>query len=246
VDEIKVIDVSKHNGIINFDMVKKDGYNHALIRAGYGRLESQKDPTFENNYRNAKAAGLKVGAYWYSYAVTADEAKLEAEVFLKIIKGKQFELPVYLDIEEDKQVKLGKNVCSAMINSFCQTMEKAGYFVGIYTYDNFYKTNIDDETAKRYTCWVARLGSRPTFCKKYDAWQYSWKGKVKGINTDVDLSYMYKDFEPIIKKAKLNGFGEKVKTYNLTATISDIIEEKADVIKKICEQQGMKVTITEK
>lgn len=101
-DTMKGIDVSVHNGDIDWGKVKTDGIGFAIIRAGYGRLASQKDKRFEQNYSGAKAAGIPVGAYWYSYAMNENEARQEADVFLSVIKGKQFEMPVYFDLEEKK------------------------------------------------------------------------------------------------------------------------------------------------
>ncbi len=107
-EDMKGIDVSVHNGDIDWQKVKADGIDFAIIRAGYGKLESQKGQKFEQNYKNAKATGIPIGAYWYSYAMTPEEAELEADVFLSVIKGKQFEFPVYFDLEEKKQFDLGK------------------------------------------------------------------------------------------------------------------------------------------
>lgn len=91
-EDMKGIDVSVHNGDIDWGKVKADGIDFAIIRAGFGRLEKQKDEKFEQNYAGAKAAGIPIGAYWYSYAMTPEEAELEADVFLSVIKGKQFEI----------------------------------------------------------------------------------------------------------------------------------------------------------
>ncbi|HOC34819.1 MAG TPA: GH25 family lysozyme, partial [Ruminococcus flavefaciens] len=109
---MKGIDVSVHNGNIDWGKVKADGIDFAILRAGYGRLVSQKDERFEQNYAGAKAVGLPIGAYWYSYAMTPEEAELEADVFLSVIKGKRFEMPVYFDLEEKKQFDLGKEQVS--------------------------------------------------------------------------------------------------------------------------------------
>ena len=100
---MKGIDVSVHNGKIDWQKVRAAGIDFAILRAGYGRLASQRDNRFKENYAGAKAAGIPVGAYWYSYAMSEDEARLEADVFLSVIKGKQFEFPVYYDVEEKKQ-----------------------------------------------------------------------------------------------------------------------------------------------
>lgn len=111
------IDVSVHNGKIDWQKVRAAGIDFAILRAGYGRLASQKDERFEENYAGAKAAGIPVGAYWYSYAMTPEEAELEADVFLSVIKGKQFEMPVYFDLEEKKQFDLGKEKVSAIMRA---------------------------------------------------------------------------------------------------------------------------------
>ena len=93
----KGIDVSRYQGKIDWKQVAADGVTFAILQAGYGREISQKDPTFETNYAGAKAAGIKVGAYWYSYADTVSRAKQEAAAFLKAIEGKEFDLPLFFD-----------------------------------------------------------------------------------------------------------------------------------------------------
>ena len=98
---IKGIDVSHWQGTnVDFNKVKKAGYDFVMINAGYGKYIGQKDECFETNYKKAKSAGLKVGAYWYSYALTSADAELEAKVFLEAIKGKTFEMPIAFDIED--------------------------------------------------------------------------------------------------------------------------------------------------
>ena len=108
--------MSVHNGDIDWQKVKADGIDFAILRASYGKLESQKDQKFEQNYAVAKAVGIPVGAYWYSYAMTPEKAELETDVFLSVIKGKQFEMPVYFDLEEKKQFDLGKEQVSAIVS----------------------------------------------------------------------------------------------------------------------------------
>ena len=126
------IDVSQWQGNIDFSKVKAAGIKFVIIRAGYGKYISQKDPYFEQNYKRAKAAGLNVGVYWYSYANTAADARAEADVCLQVIKGKQFEYPIYFDLEERSQFNKGAAFCSSLVTAFCDTIEKAGYFAGLY------------------------------------------------------------------------------------------------------------------
>ena len=243
---VKIIDISKHNGSIDFAKVKSDGISGVIIRAGFGRLLSQKDPKFESYYADARAAGLDVGAYWYSYAMSAEEAKTEAAVFAEAIKGKQFELPLYFDIEEKKQVALGKTVCSAMVEAFCGAMEAAGYFAGIYSFDGFFGSNLTADVQSRYSCWAARVENvKPVYCKTYGMHQYTWKGIVKGISGYVDISYCYKDFPTIIKSAELNGYRKKAAAYAVIAKIGGCAEAQASSIAAACSQMGMTVATKE-
>lgn len=243
-EAVKVIDVSKHNGAIDFKAVKESGIYGVVIRAGFGRSISQKDPTFETFYKDAKASGLNVGAYWYSYATSPAEAEIEATVFCKAIEGKSFELPLYFDIEERKQLALGQKVCSEMIDRFCRHLEEKGYFAGIYTFDAFYP-NITDDIKKKYSKWVARVENvRPTRCLDYDLWQYTWKASVKGIIGECDCSNCYKDFPAIIKKAGLNKTAEVTPKYNVTARMANLDKEYASDIAEKCQKLGMTVVVS--
>lgn len=226
---MKGIDVSVHNGSIDWQKVKNAGIQFAILRAGYGRELSQKDAKFEENYRNAKVAGIPVGAYWYSYAMTEDEARLEADVFLSVIKGKQFEMPVYFDLEEKKQFDLGKEKVSAIMRAFLEKVEKAGYFVGLYGSASSLTTHTADDIKSRYTIWLAHWTDKTNYSGAYGIWQYSDKGKVDGISGNVDLDIAYADFPIIIKGKGLNGFGKDTTpepdstTANVTITIGNEI-----------------------
>ncbi len=242
-EPVKIIDISKHNGTINFNEVKKSGIYGVIIRAGYGRSISQKDPTFETYYKDAKDAGLKVGAYWYSYASSPAEAEIEASVFCKAIEGKVFDLPLYYDIEEKKHLALGLRVCSEMIDKFCSHLESKGYFAGVYSFDSFF-TNISDDVKRKYSKWVARVEDvKPVKCTDYDIWQYTWEGKVNGISGDIDISRCYKDFASIVKAKGLNGYSAA--KYSITASVSGLDKIKANAVAEICRQQGMTVKIAE-
>ena len=200
------IDVSKHQGVIDWSKVKTD---FAILRAGFGRYTSQKDPQFERNYAGAKAAGIPVGAYWYSYAKSAEEAREEAKACLQVLKGKQFEFPIYFDIEDSTQGNLGKAVLTAMCEAFCDTLEKAGYFAGVYASTYWFTSKIDHaHLAGKYTIWLAdyRAGYNKTL--KRDMHQYTSNGHVAGISGRVDRNTCTRDFPGTIKKAGLNGFGK--------------------------------------
>lgn len=242
----RVVDVSHHNGDVDFKAIKANGIYGVIIRAGYGKLISQTDKRFEENYEKAKAAGLKVGAFWYSYAYNTTEAEQEAMTFLDVIKGKCFELPVYYDVEEKKHQQLGKPKVSAIIKTFCDTVEKRRYFVGVYSADSWFKDYIDDDVKRRYTCWVAHVENvKPKFIANYDMWQYTWKATFpnnsqNGKKTPFDCNYLYKDFESIIKAKQLNGYAQS-KTFEITAFMRTSSEATAQKTIIGCKELGMTV-----
>lgn len=204
----KGIDVSRWQGNVDFNKVKAAGYEFVMLNAGYGRYISQKDPYFEQNYKNAKAAGLGVGAYWYSYAMNAVEAKKEAEVFLQAISNKQFDYPLAFDIEENKQSNLSMSVLADIVNAFCGCLENKGYYVSLYSYASFLSSKIPASCRARYDIWVAAFDVQKPQYDVYGMWQYTSRGKVNGITGNVDLNYAYKDYPTIIKEAGLNGYSK--------------------------------------
>ncbi len=208
----KGIDVSKHQGTIDWQKVKASGVDFAMIRAGYGRYDNQKDECFEENYKNAKQAGVKVGAYLYSYAKSVDDAKKEAETFLKWISGKQFEYPVAFDVEEKAQSDKGKQFVSDIIRAFCETVEKAGYYVCIYANKYWLDNFVDDDCKKKYDTWLAQWAEKATYSGKYGIWQYSSQGSIDGISGRSDLDESYKDYPSIMKNKGLNGFAASAPT----------------------------------
>ena len=203
---LKGIDVSVHNGSINWNQVKNDGVQFAILRAGYGREASQKDQRFEEYYANVKAVGMPVGCYWYSYATGVEEAKIEAQVCLSIIKGKQFEYPVYFDLEEQKAFATGKSNCSAMVRAFCGELEKAGYFAGLYMSRSPFNSYMEDDIRTKYALWLAEYGSQLNYSGSVGMWQKSSTGRVPGISGNVDMNECYINYPKRIQSAGLNGF----------------------------------------
>ena len=198
------IDLSRHNGSIDWAKVKAD---FVILRAGYGKETNQVDSRFEEYYAGAKAHGINVGTYWYSYAMDEDEARQEADVFLATIKGKQFEYPVFYDVEESKQFELGKEKLSAIIRAFLERVEAAGYFVGLYGSASSLVTHTENDIKEKYTIWLAHWCDRTNYSGAYGIWQHSCKGKVDGIIGDVDLDKCYVDYPERVKAKGLNGFG---------------------------------------
>jgi GH25 family lysozyme M1 (1,4-beta-N-acetylmuramidase) len=202
------IDVSHHQGNIDWQSVKASGkVDFCIIRAGYGKSISQKDAKFEQNYAGCKAQGIPVGAYWYSYAITPAEAEAEARTFLQAIAGKQFEMPVYFDIEEKKALATGKNNVSAIVKAFCNVMEKAGYWCGVYASRAHVQSYFDNEVKNRYSLWLAEWGTKLNYSGgEVGMWQYSDKGKINGIGGSVDMDICYVDYPTVIPAAGKNGY----------------------------------------
>lgn len=221
-DVMKGIDVSKHQGNIDWSKVHVD---FAIIRAGYGKELSQKDEQFENNYAGCKKNNIPCGVYWYSYATSVEEAKKEAKVCLEVIKGKTFEFPIFFDLEEKRQFDLGKKACSEMVQAFCDTLENAGYYAGLYC-STYYLTNFVTEAVRnRYAIWVAQYNDKCTYSGQYGIWQKSSEGKINGINGNVDIDECYIDYKSVIKKKGLNGFSSDDKVNKILDDIKNVYEK---------------------
>lgn len=187
----KCIDVSTWQGSIDFGKVKSAGYDYVIIRAGYGKEKSQKDNMFETNYKNAKSAGLKVGAYWFSYAMSPSTATAEADACLSCIKGKKFELPVYYDMEYQPAMSTSNSNYTKMAVNFCNKLKSNGFKSGVYSSASVYDYLLNRKTLKNngISIWNAQWSS---YCSvPCDIWQYSEKGQVNGISASVDMNYIH-------------------------------------------------------
>lgn len=203
------IDVSVYQGNIVWPKVKAAGIDFAILRAGYGRYASQIDEKFLSNYNGATQAGVKVGAYWYSYATTPAEAKEEAEACIKVLNKRKFDYPIYFDVEEQKAFNTGRNNVSAMIAAFCDTLENAGYYAGVYTSASAASAYFSDNVRKKYDIWVAHWGvSKPAY-DLYGMWQNSDRGSVNGISGAVDTDIAYKDYPKIMEDCGFNGYPKR-------------------------------------
>lgn len=226
------IDVSEHQGVIDWDKVKASGkVDFAILRAGYGKESSQVDKQFERNYSECKRLNIPVGAYWYTYATTVDEAKQEASVFLRTLAGKAFEYPVAFDIEE----KAGLLRASELCDAFCSELEKSGYYTAIYSFKSAFENNISD-IKEKYDTFLSHVGVEQTnYSGDYGLWQYSWTGSIDGISGDVDLDYAYKDYPTIIKSVGLNGFSKSdTQSSNPEKnTLEQILDHIANIDEKI-------------
>lgn len=209
---MEIIDVSKHNGTIDFAGVKAAGVEGVMLRAGYtgwGSYSLNEDPLFENNYAAAAAAGLHVGAYYYSAADTAERARAEAEFFLDRLSGKTFSLPVAFDVENnERQGGLSVPALTDVACTFCEAVERAGYFVSIYASKHWLETKLDWNRISRYDVWLAQWSEKPSYSKPFGMWQYTSGGEVEGVAGRVDRNKAYRDYPSIIREAALNGHGQ--------------------------------------
>lgn len=232
----KGIDVSKYQENIAWKQVKDSGIDFAIIKAGGSDAGFYTDPTYEANYKNAKAVGMPVGAYYIVGSLCVSEADgiADAERFLKMLEGKTFEYPVYIDLELTSPAT--KSGTTDAVLAFCRTMEQAGYFCGIYASDiSGFKDRLDLSRLKSRALWVASYDSKPAYVESYGIWQKSDKGKVPGIVGDVDLDECYVDYPAIIKSRGDNGFPKTTapavkKTMKVTVeyddhTFSGLLEE---------------------
>ncbi|MCR5141552.1 MAG: glycoside hydrolase family 25 protein [Ruminococcus sp.] len=203
--EKKGVDISMYQGEPDFARLSKS-VDFVVIRAGYGRYLSQTDSSFERNYAGCKNHGIPVGAYWFSYATTADEARLEAKACIAAVSGKRFEYPIYYDVEGRSLV--GRAKVSAMCEAFCTELERAGYFAGIYMSRSPAQTMLTKDITKRYALWLAEYGSSLNWTGSVGMWQNSSVGRVAGIEGNVDTDICYIDYPELIKQAGLNGYGK--------------------------------------
>ena len=189
----KGIDVSKHQGTIDWKKVKNDDVEFAIIRIGYGGSAPVKDAKFEENYKNARANGLDVGVYIYSYADTLTDAKTEVNAVINWLGGRDLELPVYFDIEDKKQSILGNTLRTNITKTFCEMIEGAGYWAGIYANKSWLTSKLNMNELNAYTVWVAQWANTNTYKGPYAMWQYTSDGSVNGISGRVDMNYQVKE-----------------------------------------------------
>lgn len=197
------VDVSTYNGDIDWAAVKEDGISFAMIRLGFrGYGESGNlvlDDTFQQNIQGATAAGLDVGVYFFSQAVTVEEAVEEAEYVLSALEGSSITYPVVFDLEqvahdEARTDDLSVETATQVTQAFCQTIAQAGYQPMIYGNVTWLMDRIDLTQLTEYELWLAQYQTTPTFPYSFTMWQYSHQGSVAGIEGNVDLNLLLSPF----------------------------------------------------
>lgn len=244
----KGIDVSKWQGKINWEEVKNYGVEFAILREGYGKNDpKQVDKRLKENYNAAKSVGIPVGVYHYSYADSITDAINEAHFCLENIQGYNLEYPVVLDLEDKEQLKLSSRQRTDIVKTFCNEIEKNGYYSMVYTSLNWWNNYLITDELKQYDLWLAQWGvAKPSV--ECGIWQNSESGKVYGISGNVDLNIAYKDYPSIIKAKGLNGFKEAAinesNVINYTVkkndTLTAIAKKYNTTVNLIAETNGIK------
>jgi len=206
---VQGLDISACQGSnVDFAKIKAAGYKFVILRVNeWSKVmkANVKDSCFESFYKKAKAAGLDVGAYFFTYANTVDYVAKEAALCIEWIKGKQFEYPIYFDLEREQQFNQGRYFCDNAVKTFCNALEKAGYFAGVYCSTFWYTKCVSASVRERYACWIADWNSQCTYKGTFGMWQ-NGTANVSGIVGGVDHDYCYIDYPSIIKSKGLNGF----------------------------------------
>lgn len=202
--EKRGIDISWCQPKVDWSKVETD---FAIIQIGGGYVARKKDAMFESHYAGAKSRGIPVGAYWFIDAKTVEQAIEEADIALSIIAGKQFEYPIFLDLEKQSIYNTGKANVSKIIRAFLNRVESAGYWVGLYGNLDLLYHYTEDDIKTRYSIWLAQWGvSKPTYKGAYGIWQPDTAAQA-GFPDKVDQDICYLDYPSMIKAKGLNGYG---------------------------------------
>lgn len=222
---MKGLDISSYQKGISFNAIKSAGIDFLILRAGFTGwgtgVSYNKDNCFEDFYKSAKTNNISVGAYWYSCANTREKGIAEANyMYNNCLKGKQFEYPIYIDVEDTHHQVGNKRGVTDAIKGFCETLERLGYYVGIYASDiSGFQEKMYINELTIYDKWVARYGSKPKFVTQYGMWQSSSSGRINGYNGNLDTDESYKDYKSIIVNSGFNGYS---KTSNNTTPSNEL------------------------
>jgi LysM repeat protein len=218
------IDVSRWQGDFNFSKAKAEGVKFAILRGAYSapavEFDGGKDSKFGAYYTAAKREGLPVGVYQYSMARNVEDAQAEARyLHAYVLKGKTFELPIYIDVEDTVQRQLGKRLLTDIVKAWCEYLEERGYWVGIYSSTSFFSSYLYDDELQSYAHWAAQWDEACTYKGNEGVlgmWQFGGEtnklrtNKVAGVTCD--QNYMLVDYPAKIKAKGCNGFTKAAET----------------------------------
>lgn len=241
------IDVSGHQGNIDWRKVKASGIQFAMLRAGYGA--NTVDSEFERNARGCMEEGIPFGVYWFSYAYTPEMARREAEKCISVIREYKVQYPVCYDFEYDSVryaqqngVRVTRTLATRLVEAFCGRVEELGYFAMYYSNLDYLERMFAPELRRKYALWYARYASAPG-ATGIGMWQYRDDGRVDGIRGNVDMDIAYKDFARVISKEGLNHLKRPESTPDsATPEPNDVIRyvvKKGDTLSAIAKQHGI-------
>lgn len=199
---LKGIDISNHQGNVDFNRVKNNGINFAIIRSSWGWFHE--DNMFRTYVKGCESVGLPYGLYHYSYATNLEQAKIEVDNFINLAKSCNPTYPLIIDMEDADSWKArngnpSNDMYVQICEYFCKKVEEAGYYAMIYANLDWLNNKINDSRLDRFDKWVAQWSNTCQYNKQYGIWQYTDNGVVDGINGRVDMNYSYKDYPTIIK-----------------------------------------------
>lgn len=238
--EKKGIDISHHQGNIDFDALKGN-IDFAIVRTSYGAF--YEDKKYKENIKGLERIGVPYGLYHFSYATSVDSAKKEAQGFINLIKNYKPTYPVVIDIESSDSTKdVRGDTLVDIAKTFCDMVEEAGYYVMIYANLDYFKNKLNSSELDKYDKWLAQWTNAPTYNKSFGIWQYSSKGSVPGISGNVDLDIAYKDYPSIIKGENLNNHTgnakeDNKKEENNSGEINYVVK-KGDTLSGIASKYG--------
>ena len=211
---IKGVDLSCWNENVDYNKLKEKGVEFALIRTGFGKDEGQKDKLFEKHYEGCKKAGIKLGAYLYSYCTSVENAEKEAENCLSHIQGKTFDLPIYIDLEEQRTASLGIDKVTNIALNFCRKIKEAGFKSGVYANLNWFKNYIrpDALLMEGFSIWLAQWNTKITANFPVDIWQNTNNLDNMKIDGDylINNSLIIKEPETYVNSDYINSLAVQV------------------------------------
>ena len=213
---MKGIDVSAHQGLIDWAKAAADGVSFVIARAGYGKYASQADPTFQQNIFGALSAGIHAGAYWFSYALTPDDAQEEARLCAQVLepyRGK-LEFPIYYDYEYDSEayseengVSVTRELRESLAAAFCTELERRGWRAGVYTNNDYLRSRWRLSALQSWELWLADYTGGPDIpCGMQ---QTGSTGRVDGISGNVDTDESFLDYPALTRKNGWNGYAKE-------------------------------------
>lgn len=232
----KVIDISEHNGKINFDLVKHSGITDVIIRIGWiGNKENHTlDKKFIENFNQAKQNGFNIGIYVYSYCTNVETLTSGMKWLLKNLNNQKLELPVFLDLEDEQIANISKEYLTSLAKYYCDYMQMNGYTAGIYANKNWFENHLTHDKLLNYKIWWAEYNGKEnaTNSLKIDLWQYTSSGIIDGINGKVDVSKCISEIENNTREKEEKKEEYEVKDY-VNGSTKEIVYQDANCTKQI-------------